>query len=62
MCESFKHPFCHHPMMTTCCCSHWSWHEPSKEEKLSWLKSCKEELEKELAEIQKQIDQMEQQN
>jgi len=41
------------------CCGPWAWREPSKEEKLAWLKSYKENLEKELAEIQKEMDRME---
>jgi hypothetical protein len=44
--------------MMGCCCGPWGWHRPSKEEQLEWLKSYKEELERELSELERRMAQM----
>ncbi|MDZ7262121.1 MAG: DUF3450 domain-containing protein [candidate division KSB1 bacterium] len=56
MCRPYgHHSYGPHPMMGHCC-GPWGWHRPSKEERLEWLKSYKENLEKELAEVEKEME------
>jgi len=38
------------------CCGPWGWHRPTKEERLEWLESCEEDLERELSEIERKIE------
>ena len=38
------------------CCELWSWWRPSKEERLEWLKWCKQDLQRRISEIDRQID------
>ncbi len=42
------------------CCGPWGWRHPTKEEGLEWLKAYKEDLERELAEVAKEIERAQQ--
>lgn len=42
------------------CCGPWGWHPPTKEERLEWLRAYKEDLERELAEVAKEIERTQQ--
>ena len=44
-----------HPMLGYCC-EPWSWRRPSKEERLEWLKWCKQDLQRRISEIDREIE------
>ncbi|MDZ7338086.1 MAG: hypothetical protein ONB30_06085 [candidate division KSB1 bacterium] len=61
MCRHYG-PRVHGPYpITGCCCGPWGWFRRSKEERLEWLKSYKEDLEKELAEVEKEMERIKKQ-
>jgi hypothetical protein len=58
MCRPYGHHF-HSPYsMMGCCCGPSGWHQPTKKEAVEWLESWKAELERELREIEREIERM----
>ena len=62
MCRPYGHYFYGPHLMMGCCCGPWGWNRPTKEEQLEWLKSYKENLEKELAEVEKEMVRVKKEN
>jgi len=54
----FRHRFYGPNPMVGCCCGPSPWHQPTKQERLKWLESWKEELERELREIETELGKM----
>lgn len=56
MCREFFPSWYPPHFMRGCCWGPWPWKEPTKEERLKWLKLYKENLEKERAEVEKEME------
>ncbi|MBC7185939.1 MAG: DUF5320 domain-containing protein [Calditrichaeota bacterium] len=55
MCRPFGPHFHGGHAMMGCCCGPWGWRRPSKEERLEWLESYRDDLKRELEEVEKEI-------